>query len=161
MKIANSEDPDQSAPLGAVWSGSALFAQTYLSENLGSLRYAESRFSHNADHLQPFNMFQGTVIFPYHSIAVWCPLWQQFTSIKDTSFHQYLNLFPEKVEEEEIWQEIFKYQIQTNQWLCHGSLVHDICMSKNTQISDTMANQTLQHIPKCILRIELNHILSA
>ena len=31
--IANSEDPDQTAPLGAVWSGSALFAQTYLSEN--------------------------------------------------------------------------------------------------------------------------------
>ena len=36
--IANSEDPDQTAPLGAVWSGSALFAQTYMSENLGSLR---------------------------------------------------------------------------------------------------------------------------
>ena len=40
--IANSVDPDQIAPrssliLGAVWSGSALFAQTYLSENLGSL----------------------------------------------------------------------------------------------------------------------------
>ena len=35
--IANSVDPDQTAPLGAVWSGSALFAQTYLSENLGSL----------------------------------------------------------------------------------------------------------------------------
>ena len=34
--IANSVDPDQSAPL-AVWSGAALFAQTYLSENLGSL----------------------------------------------------------------------------------------------------------------------------
>ena len=31
-------DPDQMAPLGAVWSGSALFAQTYLSENLGSSR---------------------------------------------------------------------------------------------------------------------------
>ena len=36
--IANSVDPDQTAPLGAnwrgaVWSGSALFAQTYLSEN--------------------------------------------------------------------------------------------------------------------------------
>ena len=29
---ANSEDPDQTAFLGAVWSGSALFAQTYLSE---------------------------------------------------------------------------------------------------------------------------------
>ena len=30
---------DQTAPLGAVWSGSAFFAQAYLSENLGSLRY--------------------------------------------------------------------------------------------------------------------------
>ena len=37
--MASSVDPDQTAPLGAVWSGSALFAQTYLSENLGSLRY--------------------------------------------------------------------------------------------------------------------------
>ena len=39
-----SVDPDQTAPrssliLGAVWYWSALFAQTYLSENLGSLRY--------------------------------------------------------------------------------------------------------------------------
>ena len=37
--IANSVDPDQTAPLGAVWSGSTLFAQAYLSEKLGSLRY--------------------------------------------------------------------------------------------------------------------------
>ena len=42
--IANTEDPDktalkdQTARLGAAWSGSALFAQTYLSENLGLLR---------------------------------------------------------------------------------------------------------------------------
>ena len=36
--IANSVDPDQTARLGTVWSGSALFAQAYLSENLGSLR---------------------------------------------------------------------------------------------------------------------------
>ena len=28
----NSADPDQTAPLGAVWSGSALFAQAYLSK---------------------------------------------------------------------------------------------------------------------------------
>ena len=35
--MANSVDPDQTAPLGAVWSGSALFAQTCLSENLGKL----------------------------------------------------------------------------------------------------------------------------
>ena len=39
--IANRVDPDQTAPLGAVWSGSALFAQTYLPENLGSLRYKQ------------------------------------------------------------------------------------------------------------------------
>ena len=47
--IANGVDPDQTAPLGAVWSGSALgevwsgstlFAQAYLSEKLGSLRYS-------------------------------------------------------------------------------------------------------------------------
>ena len=42
--MANSVDPDQTAPLGAVWSGavwsgSALFAQAYPSKNLGSLRY--------------------------------------------------------------------------------------------------------------------------
>ena len=36
--MANSVDPDQTAPLGAVWSGSALFAQACLSENLGSLQ---------------------------------------------------------------------------------------------------------------------------
>ena len=35
--MANSVDPDQTAPLGAVWSGSALFVQTCLSENLGTL----------------------------------------------------------------------------------------------------------------------------
>ena len=37
--MAYSVDPDQTAPLGAIWSGSALFAQAYLSENLGSLWY--------------------------------------------------------------------------------------------------------------------------
>ena len=34
-RMTNSVDPDHTAPLGAVWSGYALFAQTYLSENLG------------------------------------------------------------------------------------------------------------------------------
>ena len=37
--MANSVDSDQTAPLGAVRSRSTLFAQTCLSENLGSLRY--------------------------------------------------------------------------------------------------------------------------
>ena len=36
--IANSEDPDQTAPLGAVWSGSALYAQTCLFINQGTVR---------------------------------------------------------------------------------------------------------------------------
>ena len=40
--MANSVDPDKTAPLGAVWSGSALFAQAYLSENLGSLRQSKT-----------------------------------------------------------------------------------------------------------------------
>ena len=45
--MANSVDPDQTAPLGAVWSGSALFAQAYLSENLGSLwYYCDWRWGH-------------------------------------------------------------------------------------------------------------------
>ena len=42
--ITNSVDPDHTAPLGAVWSGSALFAQTCLSENLGTLRYSQQMF---------------------------------------------------------------------------------------------------------------------
>ena len=41
---ANSVVPDQTATLGAVWSGSALFAQTYLSENLGSLGNSDVKF---------------------------------------------------------------------------------------------------------------------
>ena len=38
-RITNREDPDQTAPWGAVWSGSALFAQTYPSQYLKLLRY--------------------------------------------------------------------------------------------------------------------------
>ena len=40
-------DPDQTAPLGAVWSGSALFAQACLSENLGSLQYVTRVIGHS------------------------------------------------------------------------------------------------------------------
>ena len=36
-RMANSVDPYQTAPRGAVRSGSALLAQTHLSQNLGSL----------------------------------------------------------------------------------------------------------------------------
>ena len=37
--MANSLDPDQTVPSGAVWSGSTLFAQTCLSENQGALQF--------------------------------------------------------------------------------------------------------------------------
>ena len=49
-RIAKSVDPDQTAPRGAVLSGSALFAQTYLSENLGSLQYMHSYIPFQIDH---------------------------------------------------------------------------------------------------------------
>ena len=34
--MANGVDPDQTAPVGAIWSESRLFAQTCLYENLGT-----------------------------------------------------------------------------------------------------------------------------
>ena len=43
--MANSVDSDQTGPLGAVWSGFTLFAQVYLSESLGSLRYEKCDFT--------------------------------------------------------------------------------------------------------------------
>ena len=36
--MANIVDPDQTAPNGAVWSGSTLFAQTYMLQYLDILR---------------------------------------------------------------------------------------------------------------------------
>ena len=43
-RISNSVYPDQTAPLGAVWSGFTLFAQTYLSANSGSLNMWKNAF---------------------------------------------------------------------------------------------------------------------
>ena len=37
--MANSVDPDSTAPIWAVWSGSTMFAQAYMYKNLGPLRY--------------------------------------------------------------------------------------------------------------------------
>ena len=51
--MAYSVDPDQTAPgglgLGAVWSGCTLFAQAYLSENLGLSRYMYCKFPKYSD----------------------------------------------------------------------------------------------------------------
>ena len=56
--IANHVDPDQTAPL--IWSGSALFAKTCLSENLGSLGYFTfsqefSFFAYRIEFLQTYS----------------------------------------------------------------------------------------------------------
>ena len=45
-RIANSVDPDQTAPLG---SGSALFAKTCPSENLGALQYTKNLITNQTD----------------------------------------------------------------------------------------------------------------
>ena len=41
--MANSVDPDQTASSEAVWSWSALFAETYLSQYIEFLRYSNSK----------------------------------------------------------------------------------------------------------------------
>ena len=41
--MANSVDPDQTASSEAVWSWSALFAETYLSQYIEFVRYYKSR----------------------------------------------------------------------------------------------------------------------
>ena len=41
-RMANSVDPDQTASLEAVWSWSALFAETYLSQYIQFVRYSQS-----------------------------------------------------------------------------------------------------------------------
>ena len=52
--MANSVDPDQTAPLGAVWSGSTLFAQAYLSKNLGSLWHVHNFHKAEISHTRKF-----------------------------------------------------------------------------------------------------------
>ena len=42
--MANSVDPDQTASSEAVWSWSALFAETYLSQYIEFVRYKGERF---------------------------------------------------------------------------------------------------------------------
>ena len=67
--IANSVNPDQTAALGAVWSGSALFAQTCLSENLGPLWYIKyqtkiNRFCDETD-LRSLNLKEICIFFTH------------------------------------------------------------------------------------------------
>ena len=67
--MANSVDPDQTAPLGAVWSGSALFAQAYLSENWGSLQYSMVRLHSHCSNFSLF--FRVSLMFQILTVFTW------------------------------------------------------------------------------------------
>ena len=69
-RMANSVDPDQTAPLGAVWSGSALFAQAYLSENLGSLRFSDRQVWWTVEQIRwVFGDIGGICLFLHKNIC--------------------------------------------------------------------------------------------
>ena len=69
--MSNRVDPDQTGSSGAVWSGSTLFAQTYLSENLGSLWHIYSNsihpnfyFSKNSDRFAT-GLYEGITVLAH------------------------------------------------------------------------------------------------
>ena len=74
--IANSVDPDPTAPLEAVWSGSALFAKTCLSENLGSLQFAQTCLSENLGSLQYVRLCFHNAYFFCQRHAFWPDTWK-------------------------------------------------------------------------------------
>ena len=63
-RITNREDPDQTAPWGAVWSGSALFAQTYLSQYLKLLRYVQRTETEFAKNYLVKNSWYSILFYP-------------------------------------------------------------------------------------------------
>ena len=68
-RMANSVDPDQTAPLGTVWSGSTLYAQAYLSENWGSLQYSQTGI-HLSRNLASPCCFSNAVLPPTSRITI-------------------------------------------------------------------------------------------
>ena len=69
--LANSEDADQNGPRGAISSGSILFIQSCLSENLGTLWYYMNRFcSHIPYHRHP------CVFFDDQLCSTWAKSWE-------------------------------------------------------------------------------------
>ena len=79
--MANSVDPD----LGAVWSGSALFAQAYLSENLGSLRYPKiwiKWFYNNRNVYKDTDRMANNVDPDQTAAAFW--VYRKFSKYSDT-----------------------------------------------------------------------------
>ena len=100
-RMANSVDPDHIAPL-EVWSGSALFAQAYLSENLGSLRYCSSSLIYhkvfgqiliglgkqrNVDQTAPRGaIWSGSTNQGQHCHSI-CIIWTHYSYVKSTIFN--------------------------------------------------------------------------
>ena len=70
--MANSVDPDQAASLGAVWSGSTLFAEIRLSENLGKLQYFPSPFQASAYSIDQWEIRSFPEFTWCHGNTTWC-----------------------------------------------------------------------------------------
>ena len=77
-RITNREGPDQTAPHGAVWSGSALFAQTYLSQYLKLLRYTDRNFQRKTKFifLISFSFEWNVTKFGKATNDLWRHIWQ-------------------------------------------------------------------------------------
>ena len=108
--MANSADPDQTAR--AVWSGSTLFAQAYLSENLGSLRNLKSyclclHISCELLNEHMSNIMTKTTNEPEHdktnkfiyALVSICPVWWDFCN----ALYGYPNLLQMESEDWSDW----------------------------------------------------------
>ena len=82
--MANNVDPDQTAPLGAVWSGSTLFAQTYMSENLDHYGRSCNRIYNLQEQIfqnSHYKSIAHRIVYVLH-----CKMWQ-FKAFKNIINH--------------------------------------------------------------------------
>ena len=61
-EMTSSEDPDQTNPISAAWSGSALFVQTYLSQHLEFLLLVKLQTLTIQDYLCKFSIKTYVVV---------------------------------------------------------------------------------------------------
>ena len=100
--MTNCVDPDQTTPWWAVWSGSTLFAQTCLPENIGSLQYIvystaaahtnHLKFTEVLCHIRIFFTSAQNSEFYQVSSPKWWNFWSAQTSFSCIPFHQYFKL---------------------------------------------------------------------
>ena len=86
--MANSVDPDQTASSEAVWSWSALFAETYLSQYIEFVRYLKSlwqwMFYTQKREKQLLNVYLNFLKFYSKfklNFELWIPISQTFSSL--------------------------------------------------------------------------------